>query len=140
MLAVLLSGCGGGTSPAQEFLTRGTSGTQEVSASRGIASGGTLFVSLEKELGMHCTVNWEVLGEEVTQAQVVMMLETFRMYTEAALAGLPTEEAGGAIWMILLRKLFKKRSNSWIVTKFQWKPRRLAMSGQRRPEKNLKFF
>ncbi len=94
MLAVLLSGCGGGASPAQEFLTRGTSGTQEVSASRGIASGGTLFVSLEKELGMHCTVNWEVLGEEVTQAQVVMMLETFRMYMEDALDGLTTEEAG----------------------------------------------
>ncbi len=72
----------------------GTSGTQEVSASRGIASGGTLFVSLEKELGMHCTVNWEVLGEEVTQAQVVMMLETFRMYMEDALDGLTTEEAG----------------------------------------------
>ncbi|MCI9483359.1 MAG: hypothetical protein HFH27_02725 [Clostridiaceae bacterium] len=43
---------------------------------------------------MHCTVNWEVLGEEVTQAQVVMMLETFRMYMEDALDGLTTEEAG----------------------------------------------
>lgn len=93
MLALMLTGCGGGAADRTAFLEPGTQGANTVEASRGVASGDTLFVSLEQEIAVVCTVDWEILGDEVTQQEVVLMLETFRMYLKDALDGLTTDEA-----------------------------------------------
>lgn len=91
--SLLLTGCSGGAASETVFLEPGTQGADTVTASRGVASDHKLFVSLDQQIHVSSTVSWEVLGEEVTNEQVTLMLETFRMYLQDALDGLTTDEA-----------------------------------------------
>ena len=98
MLALLLglTGCTGQNPREKNLIPPETQGTSDITVMRGIASEGTLFVTLDKQVSVCCTVGWKVSGGKVTETDVLMLLETFRMAMQDAMDGLSTEEAWAA--------------------------------------------
>lgn len=90
-LALLLTGCA--AEAPKEFLAPESQGTQDILVTRGIASEGTLFVRLDKQVNVRCTVGWEILGDDVAETEVALMLENFRMVLQDAMDGLTTDGA-----------------------------------------------
>ncbi len=89
---LLLVGCSGPVG-RQTLLEVGTQGTQVIMATRGIVSEGTLFVQLDRQVQVRCTVCWEVLGEDTVENDVALLLEGFRMALQDAMDSLSTEGA-----------------------------------------------
>lgn len=93
-LVTLLTGCGGsGESTAAETLPVGTTGSQEVKVTRGIVSEGTLFVELDKQVVVHCQVDYEVLQEGVTEREASLLVDFFQMELQDQMDGLTTYAA-----------------------------------------------
>ena len=92
-LVLLLAGCAAEAPREKEFLAPESQGAQDILVTRGIASEGTLFVQLDKQVNVRCTVGWEILGDDVAGTEVVLMLENFRMVLQDAMDGLTTDGA-----------------------------------------------
>lgn len=92
---MLLTGCGGteeAEAPSSDVAV-GTQGSQEITVTRGIVSGDMLFVSLDKQVNVRCDVHWEVLQEGVSDADVGLLIEMFRMRLQDEMDGLTTAAA-----------------------------------------------
>lgn len=63
---------------------------------------------MDKQIDVECVIDWEILGEDTTERQVVLMLETFRMYLQDALDGLTTEEASSGDLDAFLNETIEK--------------------------------
>ena len=107
-MVLLFAGCSGGAAEEAAVLAPGTQGQSTVKATRGVVSDEKLFVSMDKQIDVECVIGWEVLGEETTERQVVLMLETFRMYLQDALDGLTTEEASSGDLDAFLNETIEK--------------------------------
>lgn len=107
-MVLLFAGCSGGAAEEAAVLAPGTQGQSTVKATRGVVSDEKLFVSMDKQIDVECVIGWEVLGEETTERQVVLMLETFRMYLQDALDGLTTEEASSGDLDVFLNETIEK--------------------------------
>lgn len=93
-LVTLLTGCvGSGETAAEETLPVGTTDSQEVKVTRGIVSEGTLFVELDKQVVVHCQIDYEVLQEGVTEREAGLLVETFQMELQDQMDGLTTYAA-----------------------------------------------